>query len=404
MNEYALQQPSQHKTRSTIGKIMIAGLLLRITMLIIIMIFNADGLDPYFISDDIRYEQVASRFLLHGNGPFDFAFLKKVTKGYLQPFWPTVLCISASLFKTIYAGRYLNVIISTLCIKVVYNITLVLTEKERSALFAGRLFAFLPIAITTCCFPIKDIFLTLAVMYAFYIFLLFHNQKRVTIFQLVLCITGLVCIYFTRGAVVELMGMFFAAYLLIGLIKKKRYGRAVLFALLGGVVFILLKNKIMEAFLTKVDDYSGYNQESTGLLSYLQMKNPWEFYKIPFAYLFATLQPMTLNLFGAEGVNPWWRLMHVSNITIYPVAIANALYIFQKKHCAVFWWSGVIIYCAIVSMVLGIFRHYLFLIPLEMINCALYYDRTEGRKNGILYLGSFGIFLAVLVYSFINLN
>ncbi len=398
MNNYATGCMPLYQKKSSINKIVIGGFLLRLAVLILILSVK-DSISAYFLEDDLKYETTAQNYLMLNDRLFDFDLIKDLTKGYHQPLWPYVMCLSAGLFGTIYAGRFLNIIMSAACIKILYNITGLLTGKENAALLAGKLFAFLPVTVLTCCFPLKDIFLTMTVTYTFYVFLMFYYKKKLSAGKIILCVIGLVGTYYTRGAVVELMAIFFAAYLLDTFIKRKQHMRALLVVLLALVVFFLFKDAIIKAFITKIEDYSGYNQKSTGLLSTLQMKTIWEFYKLPFAYLFATFQPMTLNLLNMDFTNLWSRLVYLTNITIYPVAIANALYIFQKKHNTVFWLSGVIIYCAIISMCLGIFRHYLFLLPLEIINCALYLEQTEGKSRKVLVFGSIAILLAVLLYS-----
>lgn len=397
MNNYPLgYRPAVQK--NSINRIVILGFLLRLAILILILSLKSK-VSPYFLGDDWKYETTAYQYLFFNEKAIDLELIKSLTKGYARPFWPYVMCISAGLFNSMFVGRFLNILMSAVCIRIVYNIVGLLTGKEKPALLAAKLFAFLPVTVLTCCFPIKDIFLTMTVMYAFYIFLLVYYKQKLPAWKVLLCIAGLVGTYFTRGAVVELMAAFFVVHLLDSYIKRKKYARVAAIVLVALVVFLVFRKTIIQAFVTKIQDYSGYNQNSTGLLSNLQMKNWWEVYKIPGAYLFATLQPMTLDLLNLDFSNLWNRLVYFTNIAIYPVAIANAIYIFQKKHNLVFWLTGVIIYCAIVSMCLGIFRHYLFLLPLEIINCALYFDRTEGKRRQELTFGSIGLLLAVLAYS-----
>lgn len=397
MNNYPLgYRPAVQK--NSINRIVILGFLLRLAILILILALK-ERVTPYFLGDDLKYETTAYQYLFFKEKMIDLELIKSLTKGYAQPFWPYVMCISAGLFNSMFVGRFLNILMSAACIKIVYNIVGLLTGKEKPALLAAKLFAFLPLTVLTCCFPIKDIFLTMTVMYTFYIFLLVYYKQKLPAGKVLLCIAGLVGTYFARGAVVELMAAFFVVYLLSTYIRRKKYTRVVAIVLVALVAFLVFRKTIIQVFVKKIQDYSDYNQNSTGLLSNLQMKNWWEIYKIPGAYLFATLQPMTLNLLNLDFSNLWNRLVYLTNIAIYPVAIANAIYIFQKKHNLVFWLTGVIIYCAIVSMCLGIFRHYLFLLPLEIINCALYFDRTEGKHHAELTFGSVGLLLAVLVYS-----
>lgn len=395
-NRVIVNRPLQRQR--SIDETVIAGLLLRLALTILIVALN-DSIVPYFLEDDLKYEYTADRYMKVKQQAFDFDMMERLTQGYAQPFWPYVMCLLAEVTGLFYAGRFLNVILSTACIKLVYNVTGLLTGSEKSAMLAGRLFAFLPITVLTACFPLKDIFLTFAFLYVFHTFLLIYYKRKLTATKILFSILGLIGIYNTRGSVVELMGMFFAIYLLDGYLKRKQHLKALAVIGLAVVAFVLFREQIMEAFVTKIEDYAAYNQDSEGLLSKLQMQNWWEFYKLPFAYIFATFQPMTLNLLNLDFSNFWASLIYLLNVSIYPVAIANTLYIFRKKHNGVFWLTGVVMYCAIASLCLGVFRHYLFLLPLVIINCALFFDRADPKDKKIVAYGTLAAIVVVLAYS-----
>lgn len=391
----------QNKIKPTAEKrlwrVILFGFLLRAAMLILVLSLK-DKVSPYYLSDDIAYEEVARRYMHNAGSLVDRALLDKLLKGYMQSFWPIVMSISAKLFGTIYMGRVINIFLSAACIPMIYKTVLLLSDNEKTALLAGKLFAFLPVPILTSCFPIKDIYLTWATLYAFYIFLLIYQKKKVSFIQVVVCVAAMAGIYFARGAVMELLLIFFAILWMDSLKKEKKYK-----ALLGVVVLcvaalVLFGEEVVEAFSTKIEDYGGYNEASQGGLSSFQMKSWAEFYKLPFAYFFATLQPITMNYF-VVGENIWLWLMALTNVSIYPVAIANIVYIFQKKHNNLYWICGVVIYCAIISMCLGISRHYLFLFPLEMINCALCFDRKQKGVKEFVFLGSLALVLLITLLS-----
>ena len=392
-NNFQLDQKKIHN-------VMLWGLLIRLALLIFMITIGTQWIEPYFISDDIAYERKAYRFMLYANGPFDFDYLDELISGYLQSFWPSVMCISAAIFHSYYAGRFINVVLSTLCVKVIYNLTYILCQKKNTAMLAGKLFAYFPINILLSCFPIKDIFLTTGVLYIFYIFLLMQNRYALHIGQIILAIITAVCVYFTRGAVIEMMSIFLVVFLLDGCIRQKRYNAAFFVVMATIAMWLVYGDRIMAAFMTKIDDYSDYNTRANGL-AMLQMQNPGQFYKLPFAYFFATLQPMKLNLM--ETGQTWLGIISLMNISMYPIAIGNFMYIFQKKHNFVFWLCGLIIYCAVISMSLGIFRHYMFLLPLIFINFSLYAEGNTKNRNTILVGGSIAILGVVLLYTFIKL-
>ena len=167
MNEGIVNQTSKKAIKNT----MIIGFVVRLILLVFILTIGTMISEPYFIADDIKYEEQARAYLQQAGGLIDIRLLDNLLRGYMQPFWTTIMCVSAYLFKTVYAGRFLNIIISVLCINIIYKLTYLLSNSnEKAALTASRLFAYLPVTVFTCCFPIKDIYITFSVFFAFYIF------------------------------------------------------------------------------------------------------------------------------------------------------------------------------------------------------------------------------------------
>jgi len=394
MNESILRSAITNRP-NTVKKIMWGGFFLRLLLLVFMLTFATDWTEPYFISDDINYERIAKIYMNNAGRIIDVTAFDRVASGFLQPFWPWVMCISAYIFKNIYAGRLINIILSALCIGKAYDLTYNISDNEKTAKSAAKLFAFLPVTVLTCCFPIKDIFLTYAVLYAFNIFVEFQNGKKIKSSHIIICTLLLMGIYFARGAVTELMLLFFAIFFIKRFIKKQNYFAFFLGSIVCLAVILVFKNNIIEAFNTKIDDYSEYSLLEGGT-SVIRMSSITQLYKMPFAYFFATLQPMKLNLHFDKSSSWWLNIISYLNISIYPVAIGNFLYIFCKKKNLFFWLSSLIMYCAIIYLVLGIFRHYLFLIPVEMINYALYREQHEECRFTIA-TATGGLFILVVL-------
>ena len=117
-NRLKKDSPWTSEARITI----LLGFLARLTMLMII-IYALDGIwDLYYIEDDKKYEGLASLYLANARGLFDLELFNKITVGYAATFWPFIMCMSAKLFQSIFVGRYINVILSTCCIAVTYNL------------------------------------------------------------------------------------------------------------------------------------------------------------------------------------------------------------------------------------------------------------------------------------------
>lgn len=382
------------------------GFALRMVMLCVI-IYALDGIwDLYYLEDDKAFEELAGKYLYNAHSILDFELLDELTRGWVSPFWAYVLCISAGLSRTVFAPRYINVILSTLCIVEVYNLCYEVSQNKKTALTAARLFAFLPFPVIVCCFPIKDIFITLVVLYAFYLFVRVQNDRSVSALQVLLCAVLLTCVYFTRGGVTELLLMFLLVYYLQKLYRKKRYLAAVLLFVAAVAFMLVFRNVIFSAFETKVDTYGNYGAEEAAGLNAIRVTGITDIYKLPLAYAFAMLQPMKLEWFTmGNDVRPWRMIMGYTNVTMYPVAMGAWLYMFVKKHNLFFWLSSFVIFSAVIMLSLGVSRHYLFLLPFHMINYSLYMEDTHvnfKNRRTLIILGTFALVVLVFCYSLVK--
>lgn len=383
------------------------GFALRLVMLIVI-VYMLDGIwDIYYLEDDKKYEELAAIYRANAQGLFDADLFKTITIGYAATFWPLIMCVTAKLFGTIYVGRFLNVILSTICIAVTYNLCYELSGNQKTALTAARLFAFLPFSVLVACFPIKDIFIMLGTMYAFYIFIRIQNDRKVSVFQFVLLAALLICIYLSRGAVTELLLIYLLIYYLQKLIKAKRYLAAVLLFLCATVVFVVFRTAIIESFTTKLDTYGNYGADEAVGLNAVRVTGLIDIYKLPLAYAFSMLQPMKLELLTlGNDVRPWRTVMGYANMTMYPVAVGAWLYMFVKKHNLFFWLSSFAMFSAVIMLSLGVSRHYLFLLPIHYINYSLYMEDTHPNfknRRTLVILGTFALFVLVFCYSLVKL-
>ena len=405
MKDYRLKRDNAWtpKLRTTI----LLGFLLRLVVLILI-IYIMDGMwDLFYIEDDKKYEELAAVYKANSIGLVDLDLFEKITLGYAQTFWPFVMCISAKLFGSIYTGRFINIILSSLCIVVTYKICYEVSGKEKTALTAARLFAFLPMPILVSCFPIKDIFIMLSTMYAFYIFVRVQSGRTVTWIQYGICGILLICTYLSRGAVTELLMMFFIIYYLQKLFRAKKY-LAALFLLMGAAaIFVMFRSTIMASFDTKLEDYGSYGVDEAVGLNAIRVTSMADIYKLPLAYAYAMLQPMKLELFAiADNTRPWRIVMTYANMTMYPVAVGAWMYMFSKKHNLFFWISTFAMYAAVIMLSLGVSRHYLFMLPINMVNCSLYMEETNPsfkNRRTILILGTFALLALIFCYSLVKL-
>lgn len=387
----------------------IGGFALRLVMLLFIIYVAKEAWDwdVFYIEDDKGFEELAGKYLYNARQLVDVELLRKFTRGWQSPFWAYVLCISAKLFGTATAPRYINVVLSTLCIPLIYSLCFEVSGNKKTALTAARLFAFLPFPILVACFPIKDIFITFGVLYAFNLFVRIQCGRKVMAYQVLLCACLLTCIYFTRGAVTEMLLIFLLVYYLQKFYQRKRYLPALLLLIVSVVIFLVFRDTIFLSFEEKIDTYGQYGAEDASGLNALRVTSAVDLYKLPLAYAFAMLQPLKLELFTiAADTRPWNTIMSYSNMTMYPVVVGAWLYMFCKKHNLFFWLSGFVMFSAVIMLSLGVSRHYLFLLPLHMINYSLYMEDTHPNfknRRTLVILGTFALVALVFCYSLVKL-
>lgn len=247
----------------------------------------------------------------------------------------------------------------------------------------------------------------LSTMYAFYVFVRIQNNRKVAIHQYVILSVLLVCVYFCRGGVTELLLMYLLVYYLQKLLREKNYWVALLLLIGAIVVFVAFRNQILSAFMTKLENYDHNAVSEAAGLNAIRVTGLLDIYKLPLAYAFSMLQPMQIELFTiAEDTRPWRTVMSYANITMYPVVLGAWLYTFVKKHNLFFWLSSFAMFTAVIMLSLGVSRHYLFLLPIHMINYSLYMEDThENFKNRktLVILGTFALFVLVFCYSLVKL-
>jgi hypothetical protein len=388
--------------RRRLFNIVLGALLLRLLVLTFILTIGTYFADPYYITDDRNYELLAQQYMFQANNVIDIKALKWIgALGYLEVFWPIVMCVSAKMFHFLYAGRVINCLLSTACVKMIFDLTYEITEDEQASIKAAKLIAYLPICVLVCCFPIKDIFLMYAVLRIFLLIVKWHDSKPINIKSIIWCIVLLFCINRTRGGIFEFILISLCMFMLHKFYANEQKGLLIAGGLLSIIAIALLGNAITNSFFTKVDKYAGI-VESGNLIKLIQMRHPWEIYKLPFSYLYATLQPMLLNYFTIGNQSIWVFIMGLLNISMYPVAIGNYCYIFMKKYNSILWIASSALMAGISALSLGNSRHYLFLMPFTILNFSLASNEGEKLYRQVVSFGSVGLFLLILFLSIIG--
>lgn len=380
-------------------KTLIIGGVLRFFFLFLVIVVFQDTISPYIMADDIRYEDVASKYLLYANSILDYNAAAIVgADDYLEIFWPYVMCVFAKLFHTEFGGRIVNCLLSTYCIYLVYNLTKLISLKEITALKAAKLFAYLPYPWIICCFPLKDIFLTTVVLFVFTIFIKFQQGIKIPIIHIIISILLLIAVSFTRGAVTEFLGLVGLSFFIKSLIDKKKTNYAIIAGLLGLVILLFIWGSIMDSFEQKINDYKTEEYISTGFLQYIQINKLTDLWKLPATYFFAMIQPMIMSIFTPDW-SDWSYFLRLLNLTAYPIAFGNIIYAFTKKYNKFFWYTSFLMYASVFSLSLGIYRHYLFLYPFLMVNYACNQSMKKPYTKNIVQIGSILMYIIIFIIS-----
>jgi len=387
-------------TNSSLNKTILIGFLVRLFLLIIILFLaEYDIVKPYLFIDDINYEELARRYMSGADHIIDVRVFENIgASGYLTVFWPWVVCITAYIFRTIYAARFINVVLSTLCIGVVYNLTYGISLNKKTALLAAQLVAFMPYSVIACCFAIKDIFLMFGVFYIFNILVRFRNSISIKAREWFFAILLLWAIFNTRGAVLEFMLLVISLYILFYLYERKMYVQLIAFVLTMFIMIFIFSNYVINTFQQKVDDYFYYERVDTAI-SFLRVDSISQLWKLPLTYFFAMLQPIQIGIGYSADNSLWSNILSYLNISAYPIAIGNMLYFFIKKQNILFWLSSLMMFFSVITLSAAISRHYLFLLPLAYINFSLFKEKAEKSIGTVLMLGSLGMLIMNLFYS-----
>ena len=388
-------------SKTILYRTMFFGFLLRCICLFLILVVFSKYVSPYLIFDDVEYENVALNYIKTATSIIDKSSFANVGgAGYLQPFWPWITCIFGYIFRTQYAARFLNIILSTLNVILVYKLAFEVSNSDVVSMKAAKITSYLPIFILISCFNIKDIYIMTAIIYSFWILVKFDKMSKVKIYEIILMIALMFGAYLSRGAIVEMMIIFYSIVILKSILKRKKYIIALLSIIIVAVVAFLLKDRIIGAFYSKINDYISSGRTSTSI-SFVRIDSISQIYKLPLTYAFATIQPFSLNLFNLNGITIWMQIINFLNVTIIPIAVGNFIYIFIKKDNLTFWLTTIIMFSSIIILSLGVFRHYFFLMPVEIIN----YSCCSSKKiENLDFIGVIVMFIFVLLVLLISIS
>ena len=388
--------------RNKIKKTIIYGCLLRFAFLIIVISLK-DYIPPYALSDDEHYEDIATTYFYTARTSFDFTLATMLHfNDLLQFLWTYIVCFTSKIFGTIYGARIFNCLISSTNIYIVYQLTKSITKDAQISLRAARLYAFIPFAWMFCVFPFKDTFLSCCVLYVLWTLVQWQNNDSVNLRKIAISVVCCICIFFTRGAVVEFLGMAAISFLAVRFYQNNKRFQFALLIIFTIILLIYFGSYAIEAADKKVEDYGNEDNVSSGMLGIIQIKSLSDLWKFPLGYMFALFQPIVLKiaLFDLFSKFNWLNVIGLCNIATYPIAFGNMAYVFCRKHNALFWAVTFVMYGAVICLSLGTFRHYMFLYPVLLINYACVTSYHSKKITQFIKTGSILLFLFILIVSF----
>lgn len=386
-----------------INRICVAGLMLRLLMLTVVLIYGENVstglLGSTIINDDVRYLEIAETYARSAKFIIDVPVfqntLDSIETGYFHDaftsLWDWVVCILYFILRSEILVKIVNILFAVWSVKCIYDIC----KGEfglKVAKLASSLYAFLPYPILFSCFLYKDQFYTLITL------LLIRQALKcaghIKLKDVILMALLVLASMLTRTGLVVLvvLGLFIILYKK-GKYKIKFYSLFIalpLLLIIGGYIVSLSWEPIQRKLLTYVYEFSLDSEKDT--IDFFIIKSPAQIWKYPFSLMFLLFQPLSLS---AIKITCWMDVARYLNIAAVPVALGNILYLgaFKMKKTYLYWLTQLFYLLTIITS-LGIVRHQFYLQPFMMMIFAVYFYRT---KNKFLLIASSSLICLFLV-------
>jgi len=313
-------------------------------------------------------------------------------------FWFWFVSIVTYITKSIWVIRIINAGFAAYTVKFIYQLAKNMCS-DSCATLSAKLFAFLPYSCIFSCFIFKDQLVMLYVVYIVLQISKYRQNQRLEFLNILFTVISLAIIHYSRSGLAEIMLVVIVVSILINFFKTKNKNAKIVSAFLFVAAFILLFNHMDYIVNTLMEKYYAYvitGRYSTATIGIVGLKSFKEFYKFPVAYLFALIQPFSLN----KPLDSWISINSYLNITLIPIAIGNLLYLFfTKKGDRYLYWAMLAIYFGAIILSLGIFRHYYFILPFSIINFSDYYNKK--KQHIFLWVSSILLLAALIIYYYL---
>jgi hypothetical protein len=387
-------------------KVLVLSTAIKILILITLFLLNNGDYGGYnnnsIVSDDVRYVSGALYYSQNAKSVIDTeAFTHAFERlgdraGYSKSFslWYWLVCIVVYLFKSVFVLSVINVIFSALTAYYIYQLALILFNK-RTAKYALIIYSFNPYFLIFSLFLYKDQLIALLIVQLFYFLYSFFtsNKSKYLLYALI----TLVLFSFLRDGFVFILA---ASVLALFFIKEKEYSKMLnLKNIFYFLAICVISIYYISFFFIDIFDSIQYRlyvyvveRETSGggAIEMFQISALSDFYKLPFAFIFALLQPINLTsqILSTSGF--------VGSINLFGIFLAtgNILAFFDKEIRRLnFTWVIHALFIVTLITSLGISRHYYFMLPFYVIFLSAFIV----KKNNFTTTLFFSLLLAFLI-------
>lgn len=378
-------------------KILIISLSIKILILIIISLLKNGDIGGYntnsIESDDIRYEAGALYYSQNANSiidvdTFTYAFEQFGDyTGYSESFslWYWLVCIITYLFKYTFVLRIINILFSALTAYYIYKLGSILFNKKAGK-YALIIYSFNPYFLFFPLFLYKDQFIAMIMVQLFYyLYSYFTSNKKKYLFYVLIVLS--LYTFLRDGFSVLLI----ASVLVLLFIREQEYSNRfklksfyyflpILIIYIYFFTYSYIENSdiIQRKLLAYVIERT--NNESDTIAMF-QISSLSDFYKLPFSFIFALLQPINLTskILSVSG------FVGVINLFGIFLACGNILAFFDKKIRGLNF-TKIINALFIITLItsLGISRHYYFMLPFYVIFLSAYIIKGINFRKTLL--------------------
>lgn len=396
-------------------RVFLRAFFVRLVLLIFVICLNG-VLEEGFVEgstyyDDYRYEQGAIVYSETASSVID---VKAFTSAYVSvgdwvgyhfvenplnasPLWYWIVCILVYIFKTKWAIRIFNIIVSSAAIVSVGEFTSLLCDAKVTNMVTSLL-TFLPYPAIFSCFAYKDQLVMLCTFYLLCTSLKYRYFGEMTKKRIAVIIVSSVALLFTRGGFTAILLTLCAVLAFVKDFHFKMVKRQVfLFALVAiAVIVVLLRS--YGTVVYKLQYYLTRHEETLRgtSIDFITINGIRDIYKFPFTYTFSMIMP--IGLF--RKITSWYSIVANCNAIMTPMAVGSVLYIFKRdKLDKIVYWGCLALYLISIVTSINIFRHYYSLMPFTLIFFSDYWVKSNRNEKGVvIILAMLFVFLLIVVY------